>query len=537
MDGDDTITAPNSTIDSSKNNINKPIRKAFIERQIYETFHKRKNQSASEILSELNFNFSFNPKFEFSTTSIVKSLILIRLKGIKSQAKLARYLKTHEKEALNLGFFRDENNNIKTPNQRTFSYFIKNHLDEEKKEIIDFVANRIEKIADKFNIILDIETFEKKQIIKKDRSKKTLYNHKSEKLNELCKLIRKKVYPKMNLDIRNNSIFKKNEFLDFLVHIALTEDFAENGSRTFSQILSKRTPTSDTLLYHLKKFEDREMLQNMFIEIFDIIHKMAKRGNFFGNRKVDVAVDFTDWFYYGKDRSSMVLGKKPEKGTTKCFRFATINMVEHRERFTLLAIPVSTFDTKEKILEKLLSFAKERVSIRKLYVDRGFFSSSVINLLKKMGVTFIMPAIMNDRVIDYANSVSPPTVIKNYPMKDCKFNLVVIEKEERRYAFATNINFNNNDVLLSERLFNPYSKRWGIETSYRVKKCFRGKTTSRNYIIRQFYFMMSAVLYNLWILINLLLSIFLFGKISKKLAVTAKLFGTILYTIVDPGGT
>lgn len=526
----------NTTDNNSSLEINKFTGKAFIERQIYNSFSDRKNHSISDILNGLNFSFSFNPKFEFSTTSMVKSLILTRLKGIKSQTKLAEYLKTHEKEALNLGFFKDGYNKTKTPNQRTFSYFIKNHLDEEKRQIIEFVVRRIEKIADKFNIILDIETFEKKKVARKDESKKTFYNHKNEKLSELCRLVRRKIYPKISLDIRSNSIFKKNDFLDFLVHIALTEDFAENGSRTFSQILNKRTPTSDTLLYHIKKFEGREVLQNMFIEIFDLIYRMSKRSNFLGGRKVDVAVDFTDWFYYGKDRSSMVLGKKPEKGTTKCFRFATINVVEHGERFTLLALPVSTFDTKEKILEKLVSFAKERISIRKLYVDRGFFSSSVINLLKKMGITFIMPAIMNDRVIDYANSVSPPSVIKNYPMKDCKFNLVVIEKEERRYAFATNMSFSNNDVLLSERLFDPYSKRWGIETSYRVKKGFRGKTTSRNYIVRQFYFMLSVVLYDLWILVNLLLSMFLFGKISKKLAITAKLFGTVLCTIVDPGG-
>jgi len=32
------------------------------------------------------------------------------------------------------------------------------------------------------------------------------------------------------------------------------------------------------------------------------------------------------------------------------------------------------------------------------------------------------------------------------------------------------------------------------------------------------------------------MSVFLFGKISKKMAVTAKLFGTILCTLVDPGG-
>ncbi len=534
-----SVKNTNTTNSNSSLEINNFARKSYIEKQIYKALNRYKSHEVliSRILSHLDFNFSFNPKFEFPITSMMKSLILMRLKGIISQTKLTNYLKTHEQDALNLGFFKDENNKIKTPDQRTFSYFTKHHLDEEERQIIDFVTSRIEKIAEKFNIILDIEAFEKKQAIKENKCEKTFYNNKNNKLTELCRLIRKKIYPKISLDIRNNSIFKKNEFLDFLVHIALTEDFAENGSRTFSQILNKRTPTSDTLLYHIKKFEDREILQKMFIEIFDFIHKMAKRSNFFGNRKVDVAVDFTDWFYYGKDRSSMVLGKKPEKGTTKCFRFATINIVEHGERFTLLALPVSTFDTKEKILERLISFTKEKISIRKLYVDRGFFSSGVINLLKKMGITFIMPAIMNDRVIDYANSVSPPTVIKNYPMKDCKFNLVVIEKEERRYAFATNLNFNNNDVLLSERLFDPYSKRWGIETSYRVKKCFRGKTTSRNYIIRQFYFMMSVVLYNLWILINLLLSMFLFGKIIKKIPITAKLFGTVLCTVVDPGGS
>ena len=81
-----------------------------------------------------------------------------------------------------------------------------------------------------------------------------------------------------------------------------------------------------------------------------------------------------------------------------------------------------------------------------------------------------------------------------------------------------------------------YSKRWGIETSYRVKKMFRGKTTSRNYIIRQFYFMMSVVLYNLWVLVNILVSMFMFGKMAGKLPVTAKLFGTALYSVDSGGG-
>ncbi len=135
---------------------------------------------------------------------------------------------------------------------------------------------------------------------------------------------------------------------------------------------------------------------------------------------------------------------------------------------------------------------------------------------------------MNYRVIDYANSVSPPAVINGYPMKNCKFNLIVLEKEDKRYAFATNMRLGNDDILLAEKLFLSYSKRCGIETSYRVKKGFGGKTTSNNYIVRQFYFMMSVVLYNLRVLVNLLLSFYLFGKMGKKMTVTAKFFGMVL---------
>jgi putative transposase len=126
-------------------------------------------------------------------------------------------------------------------------------------------------------------------------------------------------------------------------------------------------------------------------------------------------------------------------------------------------------------------------------------------------------------------------------MKDTKFNLVVVEEENDdgeivKRAFATNMSFDENDVNLAERLFYLYGKRWGIETSYRMKKhSFLPKTTSKNYLIRLFYFMFSVLLYNLWILADILLWLSLYGIVEKDHLLTSKLFGTILYTI-DPGG-
>jgi len=126
-------------------------------------------------------------------------------------------------------------------------------------------------------------------------------------------------------------------------------------------------------------------------------------------------------------------------------------------------------------------------------------------------------------------------------MKDVTFNLVIVEEEEKdgkvvKRAFATNEIFEENDVGLTERLFLLYGKRWGIETSYRVKKhSYLPKTTSKNYLIRLFYFMFSVLLYNLWILADILIWLALFGEVKEDHLITSKYFGTVLYTI-DPGG-
>ncbi|MDI6721106.1 MAG: hypothetical protein QMD85_01855, partial [Candidatus Aenigmarchaeota archaeon] len=82
-------------------------------------------------------------------------------------------------------------------------------------------------------------------------------------------------------------------------------------------------------------------------------------------------------------------------------------------------------------------------------------------------------------------------------------------------------------------LFGLYSRRWGIETSYRMKKEMRAKTTSKNYIIRLFYFLFSTLLYNLWILMDSIISKSLLGRIIEKHLVTEKMFATVLFGIME----
>jgi len=285
------------------------------------------------------------------------------------------------------------------------------------------------------------------------------------------------------------------------------------------------------LLYHVKKFEDRQLLEQMFERVFDLTFEFAKKSKTL-NRALDLAIDYTDIMYYGDKADYMVVETQPKTGTTHAYKFATVSIVVNGERFILYAVPVDDIISKAEVVEKLISYAKRKVKIKRVYLDRGFFSIDVIEMLKSLDLKFVMPAVKNARIKELMEKYDSPKVIK-YTMgrdKTTDFNLVIVEDEGVKVVFATNIDVRGNGAYT---LFDLYSRRWGIETSYRVKECFRARTTSKNYIVRLFYFMFSVALYNLWILVNIILALFLFGRLAEKPVVTAKLFGTVLY--IDPG--
>jgi len=172
-----------------------------------------------------------------------------------------------------------------------------------------------------------------------------------------------------------------------------------------------------------------------------------------------------------------------------------------------------------------------------MYIIVQYYSFKV-GIFNGFGVKWLMQGHMN-MAIRKAMELSPaPSVVTGFCMKNVRFNLVIgiNDKTGEKQVFATNMHFEDNEVDHIERLFLLYAKRWGIETSYRVKKhSFRAKTTSKNYHIRLFYFLFSVLMYNLWILADILIWLHLFGIIGEDHKVRSKFFGTILISI-DPGG-
>lgn len=280
-----------------------------------------------------------------------------------------------------------------------------------------------------------------------------------------------------------------------------------------------------------------EKIQKIYITLFEIIWEMVRKANIIDIRKkYDIAIDFTEWYFYGKRGAPMVVAKKPEKGTAKCYKFITVNIVESGKRFTLLALPVGPFDEKNRLLREILTYTLERIRVKRVYADRGFFDSKSINVFNSLRLRFLIPCSANSRIKKILEVMPSPSIIGDYEMENSSFNVVLVEDEDgNKRAFATNEHFDENDVNLAKRLFQLYSRRWGIETSYRIKKhTFLPKTTSKNYFVRLFYFLFSVLLYNLWILADVLVFLAVLGFVKDDHLVSSKLFGTILYT-TNPG--
>jgi IS4 transposase len=82
--------------------------------------------------------------------------------------------------------------------------------------------------------------------------------------------------------------------------------------------------------------------------------------------------------------------------------------------------------------------------------------------------------------------------------------LALVEREKygkkRIYGFVTALSWK------PEEIEEYYRSRWGTETNNRKRNEFRATTTSRSFELRCLYYMLSVVMHNIWILVNLMVA-------------------------------
>ncbi len=312
----------------------------------------------------------------------------------------------------------------------------------------------------------------------------------------------------IDLKIGFNSRYHQEDIFNLILMASINTTSTESMVIELKDVESKKgIPSADIVSYHIEKQGYFGLLYQLD-QVVDSSHQLAAKRRLFG-KYAALAIDIHEIPYYGEVNNPLIMGCKHNRGTSYCYKYATIDVVEKNQRFTLKVIPLTPLSKNEDIVRKLLEHAMKYVHIKYVLLDRGFFSIEVIKILEILKLKYIMPVPKNDRIKEIIKDNSNKKryfLIYSMGRKKNKitFNLMVkySEKDKEYHPFATNFEIKyEKDIDCIAEL---YRKRWGIETGYRVKKDFLAKTTTERCTIRMFYFMVSVILYNFWLLCNMI---------------------------------
>ena len=300
---------------------------------------------------------------------------------------------------------------------------------------------------------------------------------------------------------------------EILVKAASRGDSIENTAK-----LLKNIPTANNIRYHLNKI-------NNFEELETKINQVLKNRIPLGLRKMclKIAIDLNLICYYGKPTSAelpYIYRSEAKSGTHSFYAYATLYVITNNKRVTLAIRGVRRFAPSLAIITYLLAELDAlKINIKKLYLDRGFFKTPVIRWLQALDIPLMMPAIKTGKpggikqLLKGKKSYKTTYTITRSKDDSVTFDLGMIckyKKGKRKQQGVQYFVYVMYKVKTSfSYIYEDYRKRFGIETSYRLKNVCRIRTNNKNPTLRLLFVGISFFLVNVWV--NLL------GlKISRK---------------------
>lgn len=173
-------------------------------------------------------------------------------------------------------------------------------------------------------------------------------------------------------------------------------------------------------------------------------------------------------------------------------------------------VPVGAIDDVHKAAERLFSMLSDgKIRIKLALFDRGFFSTSMLDLLNTLGIPYLMLCVNTQGVVGALNEFAEfqrmgvSVNMLNGSGKKVPYILIITnrrrtkdsltEPKDKFIGFATNV----PDIDIVE-----YDKRWGIETGYSMIEKIRVWTRSKKTSSRVFCFAFTLLLYNVWVTLN-----------------------------------
>jgi putative transposase len=315
-----------------------------------------------------------------------------------------------------------------------------------------------------------------------------------------------------HISLETQGAFDVQSLFQILVRAASCGATIEQTAKELENV-----PSSNNIRYHLKKVEDFKQLE---AELNSALKSRIPKG--VRKTKQTLALDLNLIPYYGEpspEETPFIYRSQAKDGTCSFYAYATLYLIKKGKRVTLAIRGVRYLDTKVAIITYLLAeLSALKIRVKKLYLDREFFSVAVIGWLMALEIPFIMPAVKRGKTGGINQFLKGKKSYKtHYTMSDKKDKSVTFElwivcryKKGRRgkhgveylvyvvYKVKTSLSY----------IKESYRQRFGIESSYRLKNICRIRTTTKNPVTRLLFVGISFLLVNIWV--N-----FLWGRISE----------------------
>lgn len=288
-----------------------------------------------------------------------------------------------------------------------------------------------------------------------------------------------------------------------VVRAATTHDTIENTAKQLQGVTS-----SNNIRYHLGKLNDFVALEK---QINQALKSQIPKG--LSLKKQSLAIDFNLIPYYGQPselEAPFIYRSKAKLGTCSFYAYATLYVIKKGKRVTLAIRGVRWLDTKVAIITYLLAeLSTLKIGVKKLYLDRDFFSLAVIRWLQALNIPLILPAIRRGKEGGIKQFFKGRKSYQTtYSMSKPKGDSVSLDlrvickyrKGKRKKRGVEYFVYVVHQVNISlSYIHQDYRKRFGIESSYRLKNLCRVSTTTKKPTLRLLFVGIAFLLVNIWI--------------------------------------
>jgi hypothetical protein len=265
-------------------------------------------------------------------------------------------------------------------------------------------------------------------------------------------------------------------------------------------------PPSTDVLYHLRTKLDLETVKtvgNTLLQEYtlDVLPQ-----------QVEIVVDLHLRPYYGDENDTNGLYySEAKRGTTAFHAYATLYARVRNKRYTLAVRRLTDGDTASSVLAEFLGLVDSfDFDVKALYVDRDFYDGKCLTLMQAHNIAYVVPVINWGNKIEQELSKGWSREIEHdlttefdghewtveFPvMIDCTYQMGRYDEEGvARHGYAVDAPF----IDTPRQARSHYSKRFGIEATYRLSESSLISTTTKDPARRLLFVVLSLLAQNVW---------------------------------------